>query len=84
MADEARFCARRAARPAGGSVQGQERGELGWQNLEAPGGALGSRERERERQRGQPPARAALRLHVEHVGRALVVPVPEAGVAWAL
>lgn len=28
MADEARFCARRAARPAGGSVQGQERGEL--------------------------------------------------------
>lgn len=50
MADEARFCARRAARPAGGSVQGQERGELGWQNLEAPGGALGSRERERERE----------------------------------
>lgn len=28
--------------------------------------------------------RAELRLHVEHVGRALVVPVPEAGVAWAL
>lgn len=40
-------------------------------------------ERERGRE-GSRPVRAELRLHVEHVGRALVVPVPEAGVAWAL
>ena len=42
-------------------------------------------EEQKERGReGSRPARARLRLHVEHVGRALVVPVPEAGVAWAL
>lgn len=46
------------------------------------GSALGRRNRERGR--GQPAGEGGLRLHVEHVGRALVVPVPEAGVAWAL
>lgn len=40
--------------------------------------------REREAREDSWPASAGLRLHVEHVGRALVVPVPEAGVAWAL
>lgn len=51
--DEARPCARQAARarPAGGSVQEQERGGSGRQKLEAPGGALARRKR--ERQRGQ-------------------------------
>lgn len=29
-------------------------------------------------------SRARLGLHVEHVGRALVVPVPETCIAWAL
>lgn len=44
----ARWAAR--ARSAGGLVQGQERGESGWQKLEAPGGTLGSRDRERGRE----------------------------------
>lgn len=39
------------------------------------------KERSRE---GSWQVRTKLRLHVEHVGRALVVPVPEAGVVWAL
>lgn len=84
MADEAGPYARRAARarPAGGSVQEQKRGGPGRQKLEAPGVPWAGG---RERGRGDSwPASAGLRLHVEHVGRALVVPVPEAGVAWAL
>ncbi|KAB1259728.1 hypothetical protein Cadr_000025834 [Camelus dromedarius] len=44
--------------------------------------AVGEAEEQKERGReGSRPATARLGLHVEHVGRALVVPVPEAGVA---
>lgn len=45
---------------------------------------MGRRHRERERAAERAADRPRLGLHVEYVGRALVVPVPEAGVAWAL
>lgn len=67
-------------RPEGGS--GQEH-ESGRQKLGAPMGCPGGSSRERTAE-GSRLARARLRLHVEHVGRALVVPVPEARIAWAL
>lgn len=53
MADTARPCARQAARAriAGGSVQGQEKGGSDRQKLQAPGDALGRRNREREAER---------------------------------
>lgn len=76
--------------PPLGQQEAQSRGrkggsEVGGSCSDQEGGALGGRNRERERGReGSRPVRAELRLHVEHVGRALVVPVPEAGVAWAL
>lgn len=56
MADRARPWARQAARArtAGGSVQGQESDGSGKQKLEAPGGALGRRNREREAEVSQP------------------------------
>ena len=62
--------------------------EKGWVRQAEAGGAKGrcpGAEEQQERGReGSRPARTRLRLHVEHMGRALVVPVPEAGVAWAL
>lgn len=53
MADGARPCARQAARAriAGGSVEGQEKGGSDRQKLQAPGDALGRRNREREAER---------------------------------
>lgn len=67
-------------RPEGGS--GQEH-ESSRQSLGHQWGALGGSSRERTAE-GSRLAMARLRLHVEHVGRALVVPVPEAHIAWAL
>lgn len=48
-----------------------------------PWGALGGSKREKKAE-GSRLGRARLGLHVEHVGRTLVVPVPEACIAWAL
>lgn len=50
----------------------------------AKGRCPGAEEQQERGREGSRPARTRLRLHVEHMGRALVVPVPEAGVAWAL
>lgn len=52
MADGARPSARQAARARiGGSVQGQEKGGSDREKLQAPGDALGRRNREREAER---------------------------------
>lgn len=75
-------------RPGPGQQEAQSRGRKGvgeggrsWRHQ---GGCPGQEEQKERGREGSRPVRAGLRLHVEHVGRALVVPVPEAGVAWAL